>query len=80
MVAKDCLDILKDGNTISGVYEVYLDKAQKFVKIFCDLDTDNGGWLVRMCADNSFYRALSPLSCVDDCQFINKDGYVIVAH
>ena len=47
MVVKDCLDILKDGNTISGVYEVYLDKAQKFVKIFCDLDTDNGGWLVR---------------------------------
>ena len=45
--ARDCYDLLRDGNNVSGVYEVYLAKARTFVRVFCDMDSNDGGWLVR---------------------------------
>ena len=44
---RDCYDLLRDGHNVSGVYDVYLAKARKFVRVFCDMDSDNGGWMVR---------------------------------
>ncbi|KAK2165274.1 hypothetical protein NP493_1373g00035 [Ridgeia piscesae] len=57
--ARDCYDLLRDGNNVSGVYEVYLAKARKFVRVFCDMDTNDGGWLVfqrRQDGSIDFYR------------------------
>ncbi|KAK2174409.1 hypothetical protein NP493_802g03087 [Ridgeia piscesae] len=56
---KDCVDIQRYGYNVSGVYEVYLDQARKFVKVYCDLESDNGGWLVfqhRQDGSVDFYR------------------------
>ena len=47
--ARDCYELQKDGNAVSGVYEIYLDKAKKYVQVYCDMETDGGGWLVRKC-------------------------------
>ena len=44
---RDCYDLLRDGHNVSGVYEVYLAKARKFVRVYCDMDSNDGGWLVR---------------------------------
>ncbi|KAK2165275.1 hypothetical protein NP493_1373g00017 [Ridgeia piscesae] len=53
---RDCYDLLLDGNNVTGVYEVYLAKARKFVRVFCDME---GGWLVfqrRQDGSVDFYR------------------------
>ena len=44
---RDCYDLLVDGHNVSGVYEIYLAKAKKFVSVHCDMDSNDGGWLVR---------------------------------
>ena len=45
--ARDCNGLLKAGYNVSGVYEIYLAQTRKFVKVYCDMETDGGGWLVR---------------------------------
>ncbi|KAK2189745.1 hypothetical protein NP493_98g03015 [Ridgeia piscesae] len=57
--ARDCADLLKKGQRTSGVYEIYIAKVNKTIKVFCDQDTDNGGWLViqrRQDGSVNFYR------------------------
>ena len=46
MPAKDCYDLLQKGYTDSGVYKIYMGQAGKFVTVYCDMETDGGGWLV----------------------------------
>ena len=46
---RDCHDLLNDGNKASGVHDIYLDKATKHVQVYCDMETDGGGWLVCKC-------------------------------
>ena len=54
--ARDCYDLLMDGNNVSGVYEIYLAKARKFVRVYCDMD---GGWLVRTQTQSHIYEHIS---------------------
>ncbi|KAK2152876.1 hypothetical protein NP493_2397g00002 [Ridgeia piscesae] len=57
--ARDCYDLLRDGHNMSGVYEVYLAKARKFVRVFCDMDSEGKAWLVfqrRQDGSVDFYR------------------------
>ncbi|KAI0227535.1 Ryncolin-4 [Lamellibrachia satsuma] len=43
---QNCADVLEQGHTTSGVYNIYLSRAKKFIPVFCDMETDGGGWLV----------------------------------
>ncbi|XP_022063957.2 tenascin-N [Acanthochromis polyacanthus] len=43
----DCVQIMKNGNKNSGVYTIYIaNDRSKPAEVFCDMDTDGGGWLV----------------------------------
>ncbi|XP_071376879.1 tenascin-N isoform X3 [Centroberyx affinis] len=43
----DCVQIMKNGNKKSGIYTIYVNNDRsKPVEVFCDMDTDGGGWLV----------------------------------
>ena len=45
---KDCADIQTDGHRYSGVFTVYPEGVTdpEGVEVFCDLHTNDGGWLV----------------------------------
>ncbi|XP_062337653.1 tenascin-N [Osmerus eperlanus] len=43
----DCSQLMKNGNMKSGIYTIYVNSDQsKAMEVFCDMDTDGGGWLV----------------------------------
>ncbi|XP_061588246.1 tenascin-N isoform X2 [Cololabis saira] len=43
----DCVQILKNGNKKSGIYTIYINNVRsKPIEVFCDMDTDGGGWLM----------------------------------
>ncbi|XP_071807924.1 ficolin-1-like [Asterias amurensis] len=42
----DCSDILAMGVTVSGVYTVKPTDSGKPFRVFCDMETDGGGWTV----------------------------------
>ena len=46
-LVNDCSD-LPDSSS-SGVYNVYLPEQQRFIDVYCDQDTDGGGWTVSDC-------------------------------
>ena len=44
----DCTQLMKNGNLQSGIYTIYVNSDQsKAMEVFCDMDTDGGGWVVR---------------------------------
>uniref|UniRef100_A0A3B4AN88 Uncharacterized protein n=1 Tax=Periophthalmus magnuspinnatus TaxID=409849 RepID=A0A3B4AN88_9GOBI len=43
----DCTQIMKNGILKSGIYTIYINNDQsKPIEVYCDMDTDGGGWLV----------------------------------
>ncbi|XP_038860481.1 tenascin-N-like [Salvelinus namaycush] len=43
----DCTQIKKNGNVASGIYTVYVNSERtKPMEVYCDMDTDGGGWVV----------------------------------
>ncbi|XP_068095721.1 tenascin-N-like isoform X2 [Hyperolius riggenbachi] len=56
----DCVQVRMAGNKKSGVYTIYPDgENSKGVRVFCDQDTDGGGWTVfqrRVNGKGDFYQ------------------------
>ena len=49
MELSDCQDVQNAGCNVSGVYNVTFEDAfPSGMEVFCDMDTDGGGWLVSL--------------------------------
>lgn len=45
----DCLQVMKNGNRKSDIYTIYINNdGSRPVEVYCDMDTDGGGWLVQI--------------------------------
>ena len=42
--ALDCYELMMSGETTNGVYDIFLKRSNKYIKVFCDMTS--GGWTV----------------------------------
>lgn len=43
----DCSQVQQNTNAASGLYTIYLNgDANRPMEVYCDMDTDGGGWIV----------------------------------
>ena len=57
---------MRNGNSQSGVYTIYLHaNRSRATEVFCDMDTDGGGWLVGSpLTRSSVVDQRSPAHCI----------------
>lgn len=51
---QNCAQHLLNGETVSGVYTIYINRdPSQGVQVYCDMTTDEGGWIVSHCEDST---------------------------
>lgn len=45
-VFRTCKDLLDYGYTTDGIYDIVIDGTTPSVPVYCDMNTDLGGWIV----------------------------------
>lgn len=56
----DCFQMMKNGFKKSGIYTVYINNDRsKPIEVYCDMETDGGGWLVWITEQNMGKYVLS---------------------
>ncbi|XP_071494412.1 ficolin-2-like [Diadema antillarum] len=43
---RDCADVQESGRNVSGRYAIYPDDCEDPFFVYCDMDTDRGGWTI----------------------------------
>lgn len=55
---QNCAQHLLNGETLSGVYTIYINRdPSQGVQVYCDMTTDEGGWIVSHWEDNTFFNS-----------------------
>jgi len=44
--AGNCKDLQRLGQNKSGLYQIYVKRLAEKFSVYCDQETDGGGWLV----------------------------------
>jgi len=52
--AADCADLYDKGFSTSGIYKIFADGERQ--RVYCDMSSDNGGWLVSISAHQKVYH------------------------
>lgn len=45
-VSRDCEDLFRQGHRRNGVYLIQPDPRESAFQVYCDMNTDSGGWTV----------------------------------
>lgn len=77
---RDCYDVrTQNPNSTSGVYTVYPGAIRRGLDVLCDMDVDDGGWLVSRLVCLLICSKTDKLDLVHIYCLISKD-YAIVLH